>query len=160
MTDKNAWRASAAATVIVLAASAAMTEPARAPPSFAQQTGQPCSACHTDFPGLTPCGLFKLQGYTASGGPVPHDAVLHRDRSWRGQGLGAADFDDVADDSDRQLRQQRPRNTCRAIFAFFLLVLFISAPSNDGVATLPTMTPVQNPGSTSINLSHSTLERL
>ena len=38
-------------------------------PSFARQTGQPCSACHTDFPGLTPFGRrFKLGGYTLGGG--------------------------------------------------------------------------------------------
>lgn len=33
------------------------------------QTGQPCSACHTAFPELTPFGReFKLNGYTAGGG--------------------------------------------------------------------------------------------
>lgn len=45
-------------------------ESARALPSFARQTGQPCGACHTDFPGLTPFGRqFKLGGYTLGGGP-------------------------------------------------------------------------------------------
>src|SRR5262245_44681869 len=44
--------------------------PARALPSFARQTGQPCGTCHTDFAGLTPYGrLFKIQGYTTGGGP-------------------------------------------------------------------------------------------
>jgi hypothetical protein len=43
--------------------------PAQALPSFARQTGQPCGACHTDFPALTPYGRrFKLLGYTAGGG--------------------------------------------------------------------------------------------
>jgi hypothetical protein len=43
--------------------------PARALPSFARQTGQPCGTCHTDFPALTPFGRrFKLLGYTTSGG--------------------------------------------------------------------------------------------
>ena len=38
-------------------------------PSFARQTGQPCGACHTDFPSLTPYGRrFKLLGYTSGGG--------------------------------------------------------------------------------------------
>ena len=42
---------------------------ARALPSFARQTGQPCGTCHTDFPGLTPYGRrFKLMGYTVGGG--------------------------------------------------------------------------------------------
>lgn len=42
---------------------------ASAVPSFAMQTGQPCSACHTAFPELTPFGReFKLHGYTAGGG--------------------------------------------------------------------------------------------
>ena len=44
--------------------------PARALPSYARQTGQPCGTCHTDFPGLTPYGRrFKIGGYTAGGGP-------------------------------------------------------------------------------------------
>src|SRR6185312_11335296 len=39
-------------------------------PSYARQTGQPCGTCHTDFAGLTPYGrIFKIQGYTAGGGP-------------------------------------------------------------------------------------------
>ncbi len=38
---------------------------ASALPSFARQTGQPCGACHTGFPQLTPYGReFKLRGYT------------------------------------------------------------------------------------------------
>lgn len=42
---------------------------AAAVPSFAMQTGQPCAACHTAFPELTPFGReFKLHGYTAGGG--------------------------------------------------------------------------------------------
>ena len=45
------------------------SDPASALPSFARQTGQPCGACHTDFPGLTPFGReFKLGGYTLGGG--------------------------------------------------------------------------------------------
>ena len=45
--------------------------PARAVPSFAQQTGQPCAACHVGAfgPQLKPFGReFKLYGYTASEG--------------------------------------------------------------------------------------------
>jgi hypothetical protein len=43
--------------------------PAKALPSFARQTGQPCGTCHTDFPFLTPYGRrFKLLGYTVGGG--------------------------------------------------------------------------------------------
>src|SRR5665213_233828 len=45
------------------------TDLAQALPSFARQTGQPCGACHIDFPSLTPFGRqFKLNGYTAGGG--------------------------------------------------------------------------------------------
>ncbi len=37
-------------------------------PSFARQTGLPCSSCHTTPPELTPLGrLFKLDGYTLTG---------------------------------------------------------------------------------------------
>ena len=40
----------------------------RAVPGFSRQTGLPCSACHYQFPQLTPFGrLFKLNGYTMSG---------------------------------------------------------------------------------------------
>ena len=42
---------------------------AKAIPSFARQTGQPCASCHTAFPELTPFGRrFKLGGYTMGGG--------------------------------------------------------------------------------------------
>ena len=42
--------------------------PVAALPSFARQTGQPCSTCHSAFPQLTPYGRrFKLEGYTAGG---------------------------------------------------------------------------------------------
>ena len=38
---------------------------ASAVPSYARQTGLPCSSCHTTVPELTPFGrLFKLNGYT------------------------------------------------------------------------------------------------
>jgi hypothetical protein len=44
-------------------------KPARALPSYARQTGQPCGTCHTDFAGLTPYGRrFKIGGYTSGGG--------------------------------------------------------------------------------------------
>src|SRR6516225_1393939 len=56
-------------------------QPAAAVPSFARQTGQPCAACHTAFPELTPFGRrFKLNGYTLEGGdskiPLPVAAMI------------------------------------------------------------------------------------
>ena len=57
------------ATAIVLAMLILAPQPAQALPSYARQTGQPCGACHTDFPALTPFGRrFKLFGYTTGGG--------------------------------------------------------------------------------------------
>jgi hypothetical protein len=60
------------ATLAFVGASAAWltaAAPAAAVPSFARQTGQPCAACHTAFPELTPFGRrFKLSGYTLEGG--------------------------------------------------------------------------------------------
>ena len=48
---------------------AASSNPAEALPSYARQTGQPCAACHTAFPELTPFGRrFKIGGYTLSSG--------------------------------------------------------------------------------------------
>jgi hypothetical protein len=45
------------------------TRPLVALPLYARQTGQPCAACHTAFPELTPFGRrFKLGGYTMGGG--------------------------------------------------------------------------------------------
>ncbi len=42
---------------------------ADAMPSYARQTGQACTACHMNFPELTPFGrAFKLGGYTLSSG--------------------------------------------------------------------------------------------
>lgn len=65
----NVLRAIAGATLLTILG-ATLSPPGRALPSFARQTGQPCGTCHTDFPGLTPYGrLFKLNGYTAGGGP-------------------------------------------------------------------------------------------
>ncbi|MBV1705120.1 MAG: hypothetical protein KGI57_10120 [Hyphomicrobiales bacterium] len=49
---------------------------ARAVPSFARQTGQPCAACHTAFPELTPYGRrFKLGGYSFTNGSNPQIPV-------------------------------------------------------------------------------------
>jgi hypothetical protein len=54
---------------IVSLGSLLTAQPASAVPSFARQTGQPCAACHTAFPELTPFGRrFKLSGYTLQGG--------------------------------------------------------------------------------------------
>lgn len=53
----------------------ALARPAQAVPSFAAQTGQPCTACHVGGfgPQLTPFGrAFKIGGYTQAGG----DGVL------------------------------------------------------------------------------------
>jgi len=57
---------------------------AYAVPAFAQQTGQPCSACHIGSfgPQLTPLGrTFKIGGYTQTGGEglaskIPLSAML------------------------------------------------------------------------------------
>ncbi len=54
-----------------------MASPSNALPSFARQTGQTCSACHTAFPQLTPFGRrFKLGGYTLEGGDHPDTPPL------------------------------------------------------------------------------------
>jgi hypothetical protein len=61
--------ATAAAVVLAALLTIGHAPEAKALPSYARQTGQPCGTCHTDFAGLTPYGrLFKIQGYTAGGG--------------------------------------------------------------------------------------------
>ena len=58
-------------SLIFLLFAALGTGPARAVPSFATQTGQPCAACHVGAfgPQLKPYGRdFKLNGYLASDG--------------------------------------------------------------------------------------------
>jgi hypothetical protein len=60
--------------VIVGLLLAVAVKPARAVPAFAQQTGQPCTACHIGAfgPQLTPYGrAFKIGGYTQAGGQGP-----------------------------------------------------------------------------------------
>jgi hypothetical protein len=61
-------RGSLASILLLLALALAFAgDEARAVPSFARQTGMPCTACHTAFPQLTPFGrAFKLLGYTIS----------------------------------------------------------------------------------------------
>ncbi len=55
-------------SLLAMAASGA----AWAVPSFARQTGLPCSRCHITFPELTDFGRqFKLNGYTLSGKIMP-----------------------------------------------------------------------------------------
>ena len=59
--------------------------PANALPSYARQTGQPCGTCHTDFAGLTPYGRrFKIDGYTAGGGPYRPTLFPSSDDSAKG----------------------------------------------------------------------------
>src|ERR1700722_8483002 len=50
---------------VLIAASLFGARGAYAVPSYARETGLPCSSCHTTAPELTPFGrLFKLNGYT------------------------------------------------------------------------------------------------
>src|SRR5215471_18128465 len=59
----------AAGGVGALVGLAFVARPTVALPLYARQTGQPCAACHTAFPELTPFGRrFKLGGYTLEGG--------------------------------------------------------------------------------------------
>ena len=54
--------------LLLVGAAVVFPQRAWAIPSFARQTGQPCAACHTAFPQLTPFGRrFKLNGYTLGG---------------------------------------------------------------------------------------------
>ncbi|MEO6381661.1 MAG: cytochrome C [Nitrobacter sp.] len=66
----NSGLFAALAAILVLAGflTIGFAPSAQALPSFARQTGQPCGACHTDYPALTPYGRrFKLLGYTTGG---------------------------------------------------------------------------------------------
>src|SRR5450755_2020740 len=72
---------------------------ARALPNFAQQTGQPCTACHIGAygPQLTAFGrAFKIGGYTQTGGdatmPIPFSLMLlgSYSNTTTGQGAPAA----------------------------------------------------------------------
>ena len=75
------WLRAARSCLIVLAATM-FAPPVSALPSFAQQTGQPCSTCHVGGygPQLTPFGRsFKLGGYTlaaADSNSIPLAAML------------------------------------------------------------------------------------
>lgn len=91
-------RSNMAALTATLMLSTLVTSPAFAIPSFAEQTGLACSACHVGSfgPALTPTGRqFKLEGYTWDGGDssLPHVSAMlqtyltHTDE---GQAGGAA----------------------------------------------------------------------
>lgn len=66
------WRLFAALALLVVLAgflTIGLASPAKALPSFARQTGQPCGTCHTDLPALTPFGRrFMMLGFTPGGG--------------------------------------------------------------------------------------------
>ncbi|MGY0195674.1 hypothetical protein ACWA7J_11450 [Leptothrix sp. BB-4] len=94
--------ATALAGGMVMSMLLALTAPmAAATPLFARQTGQPCAACHTSPPELTPFGRqFMLGGYTMTGGTpgVPLSGYLElgathiaRDRADLGPHLGRND---------------------------------------------------------------------
>src|SRR6516164_2002514 len=74
--------------LVILTLVVEFAAPARALPSFARQTGQPCGTCHTDFAGLTPYGRrFKINGYTNGGGQYrttlfPFDDSIDKQRPW------------------------------------------------------------------------------
>lgn len=69
-------------TVAPAALYAAIAAASRPIPSFSRQTGLACSACHYQFPQLTPFGrAFKLNGYTLKAIPVigqPGDTTQHK----------------------------------------------------------------------------------
>ena len=76
-TDRS--RPTQTAAALMLALGLGLPGGARAVPSFARQTGMPCTSCHTEFPQLTPFGrYFKMTGYTLGGGDtrLPPLAVM------------------------------------------------------------------------------------
>ena len=85
------WGIAAGALAVLVA-----SQPAHAVPSFASQTGQPCSACHIGSfgPQLTPFGrAFKISGYTLSGGDglashIPLSAMMQTSFTHTAQGQG------------------------------------------------------------------------
>src|SRR5437016_11608774 len=67
------------ATIVAVAVIGLSPRRAVSLPLYARQTGQPCAACHTAFPELTPFGRrFKLGGYTLGGGDssLPFSGLL------------------------------------------------------------------------------------
>jgi hypothetical protein len=73
---RKAARAGSFVLPLIAAGVLSMPQSASAIPSFARQTGQPCSTCHTAFPQLTPYGrAFKLGGYQAGGGLTWDEAL-------------------------------------------------------------------------------------
>jgi hypothetical protein len=61
------WCLASIGTLVILLLVTFPVTKTYAVPSFARQTGMPCTSCHTAFPQLTPFGrTFKLTGYTIS----------------------------------------------------------------------------------------------
>jgi hypothetical protein len=95
---------------------------ASALPLYARQTGQPCAACHTTFPELTPFGRrFKLGGYTLGGTRCgsSENVSLERDAKSLKDYLGATD---KADATDVRSGGSDPRNL--PAVSFMLLPAF------------------------------------
>lgn len=102
------WALGAAAALLLSA-----LQPARAVPSFASQTGQPCTACHIGAfgPQLTPFGrAFKISGYTLNGGQgaaahIPLSAMLYGSFTNTTQGQPTPPAAHFADNSNPALDQ-------------------------------------------------------
>ena len=105
---KNAFRLCAALLgALAVTVAVLWVSPAYALPSFAGQTGLPCSACHVGGfgPQLTPFGMyFKATGYTMGGGTgvwsnipfnlqfEPTSTTLAKDRPTAPKGYGKNNF--------------------------------------------------------------------
>jgi hypothetical protein len=62
--QRSGFFAAAAVAIVAAFLTIGYAPPAKALPSYARQTGQPCGSCHTDFAGLTPYGRrFKIEGH-------------------------------------------------------------------------------------------------
>ena len=74
---------------------------AAALPSYARQTGLPCSRCHITFPELTEFGReFKLNGYTLTATDSPHVTANDKGREaglWLNQNLPVSVMFQIAD---------------------------------------------------------------
>ncbi len=86
-----------------------MTKPAAALPSYARQTGLPCSRCHITFPELTEFGReFKLNGYVLSGqktGKVTAPSSKKESGLWINQNLPLSAMFQI---SDTVVQQAQP----------------------------------------------------
>ncbi|MCG5540836.1 MULTISPECIES: hypothetical protein [unclassified Halorhodospira] len=107
ITRIGAWGLPLLALIVVLGASLSIIpKDADAVPSHSRQTGQPCSACHTQPPRLTEFGReFQISGYTMGAEPELEQANIFENMPISGRLRGDIDYNE---EDESEVRPKKP----------------------------------------------------